>query len=79
MKTSDLFAYVAKLLSRVGGVAITAAISPYEGLRKGARHEIPYFIEVYIKCPMGICIVRDVKGHYEKSLVGKIKKLHWCF
>ncbi|MGB0910959.1 MAG: adenylyl-sulfate kinase [Nitrospirales bacterium] len=66
-------AYVAKLLTRVGGVTITAAISPYQSLRNEARNEIRRFIEVYVDCPIDVCIERDVKGHYAKALRGEIE------
>jgi len=39
-------AYVAKLVSRSGGVAITAAISPYRAIRDEARAQIGPFVEV---------------------------------
>ena len=65
-------AYVAKLLTRVGGVAITAAISPYRELRDKARDEIVNFVEVYVNCPLEVCIRRDVKGLYKKALNGEI-------
>jgi len=64
--------YVAKLITRVGGVAITAAISPYEKLRALAREEIRNFIEVYVDCPLEVCIQRDVKGHYAKAQKGEL-------
>ena len=66
-------AYVAKLITRVGGVAITAAISPYQILRDEARHEIQQFVEVYVQCPLEVCIQRDVKGHYAKAQRGEIQ------
>lgn len=44
-------AFVAKLITRVGGVAIAAAISPYREARKRARAEISNFVEVYVDCP----------------------------
>lgn len=65
--------YVAKLITRVGGVAITAAISPYEKLRAEARGEIQDFIEVFVNCPIEVCIRRDVKGHYAKAQRGEIQ------
>jgi adenylyl-sulfate kinase len=64
--------YVAKLLTRCGGVAITCAISPYRALRDEARQEIGRFIEVYVKCSLDVCIERDVKGLYAKALRGEI-------
>jgi adenylylsulfate kinase len=65
-------AYVAKLITRCGGVAITCAISPYRALRDEARQEIGPFIEVYVKCALGVCVDRDVKGLYAKALRGEI-------
>jgi adenylyl-sulfate kinase len=64
--------YVAKLITRCGGVAITCAISPYRALRGEARQEIGRFIEVYVKCSLDVCIDRDVKGLYAKALRGEI-------
>jgi adenylylsulfate kinase len=64
--------YVARLITRCGGVAITGAISPYRALRDEARQEIGRFIEVYVKCPLDVCIQRDVKGLYAKALRGEI-------
>jgi adenylyl-sulfate kinase len=65
-------AYVAKVLTRVGAVAITAAISPYRAVRAEAREEIKDFVEVYVACPLEECIRRDVKGLYRKALRGEI-------
>lgn len=64
--------YVAKLLTRVGAVAITAAISPYRAVREEARDEIDRFVEVYVSCSLDECIRRDVKGLYRKALQGEI-------
>ena len=65
--------FVCKLLSRNGVVAIAAAISPYREARDFNRKEIGDFVEVYCKCPLEICIRRDVKGLYRKALAGEIK------
>ncbi len=65
-------AYVAKLITRCGGVAIACAISPYRALREEARGEIGSFVEVYVKCALDVCISRDVKGLYAKALRGEI-------
>ena len=64
--------YVAHLLARNGTVAITAAISPYRAIRDEAREEIKRFVEVYVKCPLEVCIQRDVKGLYRRALAGEI-------
>jgi adenylylsulfate kinase len=68
-------AFVAKLLTRNGVIAITAAISPYLETREDARREIGDFVEVFVDCPVEVCIERDVKGLYQQALSGQIK----CF
>ena len=65
-------AYVAKLINRVGGIAITAAISPYQTSRTEARSEIQNFVEVFVQCPLEVCIQRDPKGLYAKARRGEI-------
>jgi len=64
--------YVAKLLTNVGGVAIAATISPYREPRDRARAEIRNFIEVYVNCPLPVCMQRDVRGLYAKAVRGEI-------
>lgn len=65
-------AFVARLLSRNGVVAITAAISPYRAIRDQARAEISNFVEVFVDCPLEVCEQRDVKGLYKKARSGEI-------
>ncbi|HER19705.1 MAG TPA: adenylyl-sulfate kinase [Chromatiales bacterium] len=65
--------YVARLLSRNGAVAITAAISPYKAIRDEVRAGIENFVEVYVECPLEVLTERDVKGLYKKALAGEIK------
>lgn len=65
--------FVAKLLSRNGVVAITAAISPYAAVRDEMRGAIGRFVEVYVDCPIDVLTQRDVKGLYKKALAGEIK------
>lgn len=67
-------AFVAKLLSRNGVIAITAAISPYRALRDEARADIRNFVEVFVDCPLEICEERDVKGLYARARTGEIKQ-----
>ncbi len=64
--------YVAKLVTKVGGVAITAAISPYQESRARARAEIGNFVEIYVDCPLSVCMQRDVKGLYAKAVRGEV-------
>jgi len=65
--------FVAKLLTRNGVIAITAAISPYRDIRNKVREDIGNFCEVFVDAPLEVCIERDVKGLYKKALAGEIK------
>ncbi len=69
-------AYVSKLLSRNGVIAIVALISPYRSFREAARNSIgDDFVEVFVNAPIEECIRRDVKGLYRKALAGEIKDM----
>lgn len=65
--------FVAKLLSRSGACAITAAISPYREIRDEQRRAIGRFCEVYCECPLDVLQSRDAKGLYARALAGQIK------
>ncbi len=66
--------FVSKLLSRNGVIVLTSFISPYRELRAHARDENKDFLEVYVKCPLEVCMERDVKGMYKKAMAGVIKE-----
>jgi len=65
--------FVAKLLTRNGVAVLATFVSPYKERRNKSRKEIGAFVEIYVKCPVEICMKRDVKGMYKKALAGKIK------
>src|SRR4030042_2039259 len=64
----------AKLLSRNGVAVLTSFISPYREMRDRARKETTNFVEIYAKCPLDVCIERDVKGMYQKAIRGALKE-----
>jgi len=64
--------YLAQLLTRNGVAVITSFISPYRELREHARREIGDFVEVYVRCPVEVCMKRDTRGMYKKALAGDI-------
>jgi adenylylsulfate kinase len=66
--------FVSKLLSRNGVLVLTSFISPYAEMRDAARRQIGDFFEVYVKCPLDVCVQRDVKGMYKKAMAGQIKE-----
>lgn len=67
--------FVAAEISRHGGVAICAAVSPYRQARNEVRAMFPAdrFIEVFVDTPLNICEDRDTKGMYAKARRGEIK------
>ncbi len=64
--------YVARLVARNGGIAITAAISPYREVRDEVRGQTPNFVEVFVRCPLDTLVERDTKGLYRKAIAGEI-------
>jgi sulfate adenylyltransferase len=69
--------FVASEIVRHGGIAIVAAVSPYEATRNEVRDMIgrDRFVLVHVATPLEICEQRDVKGLYAKSRRGEIKGL----
>ncbi len=68
--------YVCKLLSRNGAIAISAAISPYQSVRREVREMIANdanFVEVFVDAPADVCERRDVKGMWALARSGEIK------
>lgn len=58
-----------------GIIAITAFISPFQSERDKIRDLVgpENFVEVFVDCPIDVCIERDPKGIYKKALAGDIK------
>jgi adenylyl-sulfate kinase len=54
-------------------VTIVAAICPYHAIREEVRTIIGEYVEVYLNCPLEVCISRDPKGLYRKALAGEIQ------
>ena len=70
LKVSQILRFSAKVLNRNGISVIIAAISPYQEMRDLYRRDVEHYIEVYVKCPLEVCIARDVKGLYKRALDG---------
>ena len=65
--------FVCQLLSRHKTIAVVAAISPYEDVRRYNRERIRDYVEVFCKCDIETLIARDVKGLYKRALKGELK------
>lgn len=62
-----------KKLCDNGLAVICALISPYRKARDDARKKLGDFAEIYVKCPVSVCIERDIKGIYKQAQAGEIK------
>ncbi len=67
---------VAKLFIDAGLIVMAAFISPYREDRERVRNLIPddQFIEIYVKCSIAECELRDPKCIYKKARSGEIKE-----
>jgi sulfate adenylyltransferase len=66
--------FVASEITRHGGTAVCAAISPYAETRNEVRKMVgENFIEVFVDTPLDVCEERDTKGMYAKARRGEIK------
>lgn len=65
--------FVANLLNSVGGISIVGAITPYQEMRDLIRTHINRLVEVYLHCPVEVCMQRDVKGLYRLAAKGEIQ------
>ncbi len=54
-----------------GNIAIVSTISHKRAIRQRARDAITNFMEVFLDCPLEVCIERDYKGHYKKAIIGE--------
>ena len=68
--------FVCDLLARNGVIAISAAISPFAGVRGEVRAMVEgdgcAFVEVYTQCSLEELARRDVKGLYKRAMAGEI-------
>ena len=66
--------FVASEIVRHGGVAVCAAISPYQATRNEARQMVgaDRFVEVFVDTPLEECERRDAKGMYAMARRGEI-------
>lgn len=70
-------AEVAKLFRESGLITICSFISPTQHIRNVAREIIGAadFLEIYVNCPLEVCIQRDDKHMYTKALRGSVTNL----
>lgn len=66
--------FVASEITRHGGIAVCAAVSPYRITRNEVRNSIgsDNYIEVFVDTPLEVCEQRDTKGLYARARRGEI-------
>jgi adenylylsulfate kinase len=62
---------IGELITRSGMNVIFDATANQRGYRDHARSLMRRFVEVYVDCPLEICMKRDPKGVYERAMSGK--------
>ena len=65
--------FVAKEITKNGGIAICAPIAPYAADRRANRDlisQVGTFIEIYVSTPIDVCEKRDIKGFYLRAREG---------
>jgi adenylylsulfate kinase len=70
--------YIGALLVTHGVPVIFDATANRRAYRAGARVAIERFVEVYVDCPLDVCIGRDPKGIYRKAQVGQASTVPAC-
>ena len=63
--------YIGVLLTTHGVPVIFDATASRRAYRNGARTQIPRFLEIFVDCPLEVCMRRDPKGIYRKGKEGK--------
>jgi len=68
-------AQVGGLITRSGVPVIFDATANKRVYRDYARTLIPRFVEIYVKCPLEICMQRDPKGTYGRAIRGEARSV----
>ena len=64
-------AHIGALLVAHGVPVVFDATANRRRYRAAAGMAIPQFIEVYVECPLDVCLARDIKGVYRKAQTGE--------
>jgi bifunctional enzyme CysN/CysC len=66
--------HVARLLYDAGLIVLCSFISPYRSDRQMIRELFPSgsFLEIFVRCDIEQCVLRDPKGLYRKAIGGEI-------
>ena len=68
-------AFLGSLLEKHGVSAIVAAVSSLQRFRDRAREMSRNFLEIYVTCPVEVCMERDPKGLYARGKRGEVNDI----
>lgn len=68
-------AFLAALLEKHGVSAMVAAVSSLQRFRDRAREMSRNFVEIYVMCPVEVCMERDPKGLYARAKRGEVNDI----
>ena len=67
--------FVAREVTRHGGLVICAVVAPHEDVRREVQREIEAlgaFVLVHVATPLALCEARDPKGLYARARAGRL-------
>jgi len=67
MYTAAMAHYLSKYID-----VVVSLVSPIKEIREAIKNKYSNLLEVYVKCDLDICKLRDVKGMYDKAEKGEI-------
>jgi adenylylsulfate kinase len=67
----ESIAFIGQVLIEHGISVIFDATANRRSYRRKAREHISRFVEVFVDCPLEVCVGRDPKGIYRKAREGK--------
>ncbi|MCI0607038.1 adenylyl-sulfate kinase [bacterium] len=63
--------YMGKVLSDHGVNVLLDATANLRKYRDAMRTAVPRFMEIYVRCPLDVCVARDPKGIFAAAQKGK--------
>ncbi len=73
MKVSRIMCTMASLLNRNGVTVIATSITPYQESRDFNRLVLENYFEIFLDCPVEVCVLRDDSDNYARAMRGDLK------
>lgn len=73
IKVSRVLCLMARLLARNGIIPVVTSITPYQESRDFNRRALEPYLEIFVDCPVAVCMERDTQGLYQKAMRGDLR------